>query len=144
MKHISLIVCVGLVAACQQPPRDDTHIVPPRCTGHGAVIGKVCPTSIYTLISNPDRYYGRTVAFQGYVAKQNDGTILIFPSSEAATFRDWQSSVECSSETSECAALVGKHVEIFGKFTRSNNEQLFLGPAGKLNLTHVRSAKTPL
>ena len=118
-------------------------LILPACSAYGGFSERVCPVSIYALIASPTTYYGRTIAFNGYVHKSPDGTIIVYPSREAAAGSDLASSVLCSSGKESCESYVGKYAEIFGDFTDKTEQDFFFKPVGTIQLAYVRSIKEP-
>ena len=137
------LLLLGCAKNDSPPSEPSDKAVLPACLAYGGFAGRVCPVSIYALIASPTTYYGRTIAFNGYVHKSRDGTIIVYPSREAAARSDLASSVLCSSGKESCESYVGKYAEIFGDFTDKTEPDFFFKPVGTIQLAHVRSVKNP-
>ena len=124
-------------------PESSNKAILPACSAYGGFAGRVCPVSIYALIANPTTYYGKTIAFSGYIQRSPDGTIVVYPSSETAASSDLASAVLCSSGRESCESYAGKYAEVFGDFTEKTEQDFFFKPVGTIKLTHVRSVKQP-
>ena len=142
---IATLITVSFVTGCVEtttPPI--TNVTQPaelRCSGYGGFEGRVCPVSIYSLIANPTTYYGKTIAFKGYVHKSSDGTIAVYPSRESAESSEIASSLLCASVKASCENYVGKYAELFGLFTDRSIPDFFFEPVGTVELVYVRSVK---
>ena len=111
------------------------------CSVYGGFVERVCPVSIYKLIADPASYYGKTVAFNGFVFKHSDGVIVVYPNREAALSSNFASGVLCSSGKESCELYVGKHADVFGVFSAQSHPDLFFKPIGTIQLAHVRSVR---
>jgi hypothetical protein len=134
---------LGCVNNESPAPGSSSKAALPVCSAYGGFAGRVCPVSIYALIATPTTYYGKTIAFRGYIHRSPDGTIIVYPSSEAAASNDLASAVLCSSGRESCESYAGKYAELFGDFTDKTEQDFFFKPVGTIKLTHVRSAKYP-
>ena len=146
-KIVALGIASLLLASC---PENDLPVPAataghgseqPPCSVYGGFVERVCPVSIYKLIADPNTYYARTVAFNGFVFKNSDGTIVVYPNREAALSSNFASGVLCASGKESCDLYVGKHADVFGVFTAQSHPDFFFKPIGTIQLAHVRSVR---
>ena len=144
---MALLIASFLLAGCAEKKAPvpvsvkSDEATQPTCSAFGGFSERVCPLSIFKLIADPATYYGRTVAFNGFSFKHSDGTIVIYPSREAALSGNLASGVLCSTGKESCETYVGKHADFFGVFTAQSHPDFFFKPIGTIQLAYVRSVR---
>ena len=145
-RHLSLLLISLLLAACARTESSITELPTQEslpCSAYGGLSEQVCPASIYSIIASPYKYYGRVVAFRGFVHQSQSGTIAVYPSEDLALNGDEASSILCVSTEESCESYVGAFAEIFGSFSNTTNPDSLFKPVGTVALVHVRSFKPP-
>jgi hypothetical protein len=139
----SLLMTAVLVGCGKAVPSDLAQNEPEtlRCSAYGGLEDRVCPASIYAIVASPSKYYGRTVAFRGFVHQSQDGTISIYPSKESALGSETASSIVCASSKESCDKFVGTYAEVFGVLNAATTLDSLFKPVGTIELVHVRSFK---
>jgi len=139
----NLLMTAALVGCGKVVPPDPAQNEPETllCSAYGGLENRVCPASIYSIVASPAKYYGRTVAFRGFVYQSQDGTVAVYPSKESALSSEAASSILCVSSKESCAKFVGTYAEVFGVLTPTTTRDSLFKPVGTVELVHVRSFK---
>lgn len=95
----AVVALIFMLSACS-PQEVGSAEAPAACKFRGNELGaETCMTTMYALLSQPEKFDGRVVSFHAWIDQVN-GAILIFPSRDELDARDSFSSLVAYPESS--------------------------------------------